>query len=85
MSINDTKTPFDHYVVDLATVSVQQVPDKAEILDALVAVADTAYACKLWCESEGLKATAADIVAMTSLVLREKAAAISRRDGAGGA
>jgi hypothetical protein len=36
-------------------------------------VADAAYACKLWLENNGLRPTAADIVAMTRLVLEREA------------
>jgi len=37
--------------------------------DALIDVADTAYGCLLWFQSNGMTATAADVVAMTKLVL----------------
>jgi hypothetical protein len=40
---------------------------------AMVGVADAAYACKLWLENNGLRPTAADIVAMTRLVLEREA------------
>jgi hypothetical protein len=40
---------------------------------AMVDVADAAYACKLWFESNGLRPTAADVVAMTRLVLEREA------------
>ncbi len=41
---------------------------------AVIDVADTAYVCKLWFESYGLNATAADIVAMARLVMEREAA-----------
>jgi hypothetical protein len=40
---------------------------------AMVDVADAAYACKLWFEGNGLRPTAADVVAMTRLVLEHEA------------
>lgn len=42
--------------------------------NALIEVADTAYACKLWFESYGLAATASDVVAMTRLVIEREMA-----------
>ena len=40
---------------------------------AMVDVADAAYACKLWFEGNGLRPTAADVVAMTRLMLEHEA------------
>jgi hypothetical protein len=40
---------------------------------AMMDVADAAYACMLWFESNGLRPTAADVVAMTRLVLEHEA------------
>lgn len=41
---------------------------------ALVDVCDTAYACKLWFQSYGFEPTAADLVAMTRLIMEREAA-----------
>jgi hypothetical protein len=40
---------------------------------AIMDVADAAYACKLWFESNGLQPTAGDVIAMTRLVLERQA------------
>jgi hypothetical protein len=51
--------------------SAEGVPDS--FCTAMVDVADAAYACKLWFEGNGLRPTAADVVAMTRLVLEHEA------------
>lgn len=54
--------------------------DAARQKQAVIYVADTAYACKLWFESYGLSATAADIIAMTRLVMEREAAVAARAE-----
>jgi hypothetical protein len=49
-------------------------PEDALFRDALIGVCDAAYMCKLWFESYGLAATAADVVALTRLVMEREAA-----------
>ena len=45
--------------------------------DAVIEVADTAYMCKTWFESYKLEATAADVIAMTRLILEREAAIVA--------
>ncbi len=51
------------------------------LLRALLDTTDTAFACKLWFESQGINPQAADIVSMASLVL-EREAELRARDEA---
>ena len=55
----------------MSRMSAEGAPDN--FCTAMVDVADAAYACKLWFESNGLRPTAADVVAMTRLVLEHEA------------
>ena len=50
---------------------------QADIKTALLAVADTMFLCRQWFKQygEGIKPTAADLVAMTRLILEEEHAA----------
>jgi hypothetical protein len=57
-------------------------PEAANFKGALIDVCDTAYMCKLWFDSYGLVATAADVVALTRLVM-EREAAIKAADDDG--
>ncbi len=41
---------------------------------AIVDIADTAHTCQLWFESYRLPATAADVIAMTRLIMERQAA-----------
>jgi hypothetical protein len=52
------------------------------LCSAILDVADAAHACKLWFESNGLRPTAADVAAMSRLVM-ERAAAIKASGGGG--
>ncbi len=45
-----------------------------QLCSAILDVADAAYACKLWFESNGLRPTAADVAAMSRLVMEREAA-----------
>jgi len=56
-------------------------PDASVFKDALIDVCDTAHMCKLWFESYGLAATAADVVALTRLVMEREAALKAAEDG----
>jgi hypothetical protein len=47
------------------------------IRDAVIEVADTAYMCKTWFESYKLEATAADVIAMTRLIIEREAALVA--------
>jgi hypothetical protein len=60
----------------MSRMSAEGAPDS--FCTAMVDVADAAYACKLWFEGNGLRPTAAAVVAMTRLVLE-------RETGPGGA
>ena len=54
---------------------VRRISSKApaHLHAALLDVTDTAYACRLWFESNAPAATPADIVAMTGLVMEREA------------
>lgn len=68
----------NYFEAHLALLSKSPVP--GEVRQAITDVADTAYGCKLWFESQGLQATAADIVAMARLVLEREALLVAKRD-----
>jgi hypothetical protein len=71
-------TPADPFAEFLATVrSSAPTP----LLRALLDVSDTSYACSLWFESRGLTPSAADVVAMSGLVL-DREAELRARDEA---
>src|SRR3954453_13968589 len=53
------------------------------LCSAILDVADAAHACKLWFESNGLRPTAADVAAMSRLVMEREAAI--KASGGGGA
>jgi hypothetical protein len=48
---------------------LNQAKRSQSVLEAMIEVADTAEGCMRWFRSQGLQASAADVVAMTDLVL----------------
>lgn len=53
-------------------------PDSWRWKQAIVDVADTAWLCRSWFDSHAVKCTAADIVAMTQLILAREEQARAR-------
>ncbi|WP_426959445.1 hypothetical protein [Muricoccus radiodurans] len=72
----DSNSRFERHLDQLG-----RSPHLQAVRDALIEVADTAYGCKLWFESNRMQASAADVVAMTRLVLTQKARAGGERVG----
>ena len=60
---------FESFVSRLHTSGVRD-----HLCSAVLDVADAACACKLWFESNGLRPTAADVAAMSRLVMEREAA-----------
>jgi hypothetical protein len=52
--------------------SMENTPKTAHLRAALIEVADIVHGCKAWFESNGLQATAADVLAMAKLVLERE-------------
>ena len=52
--------------------SMENTPKTAHLRAALIEVADIVHGCKAWFGSNGLQATAADVLAMAKLVLERE-------------
>ena len=52
--------------------TMEKSSDGGHFHKALIDVTDTAYACKVWLENYSSHFTAADVVAMTALVMKRE-------------
>ncbi|MFC0408789.1 hypothetical protein [Roseomonas elaeocarpi] len=74
MSSSRHSSAFEEHLAIL-----RKSPCSGDIEDALIAVADTGHACKLWFEAQRLAPTAADIMTMTRMVLDREQRAVDLR------